>query len=69
MLAHDEFSLTRYGHHGDRVWTALAFEGKKLLSLHLLADQEIQKDSSLRMAAPVKEAYDPKPRKRQLPSP
>jgi hypothetical protein len=64
MLAHDEFSLTRYGHHGDRVWAALVFEGKNLLSLHLLADQEIQKDSSLRMAAPVKEVSDLRTQKR-----
>jgi hypothetical protein len=47
----------------------LAFEGKKLLSLHLLADQELQKDSSLRTAAPVKEVSDLRTRKRQLPSP
>jgi hypothetical protein len=37
--------------------------------LHLIADQELRKDSLLRMATPVREVSDLRTQKRQLPSP
>jgi len=69
MLAHDEYSLTRYGHHGDRLWAALIVDGKKILSLHLLTDQTLGKDRLPRIAIPVTEKPDRNTRKQGLQSP
>jgi len=66
MLAHDEYSLTRYGHHGDRLWAAVVVDGKKLLALHLLTDQTLEKDRLPKMAVPVTEKPDRNTRKQPL---
>jgi hypothetical protein len=36
LLAHDEFSLTRYGSPGDRKWVVLVTDGQRVLTAHFL---------------------------------
>jgi len=52
MLAYDEFGLTRYGSHGDRVWCALLIDGKQLLAVHPITDEKLSSSSTLRIANP-----------------
>ena len=55
MLAHDEFSLTRYGHPGDRIWTVLAASGKRIVSVFLLRDDQLEMAGQLKTRNPWQE--------------
>lgn len=48
MLLHDEFSLNRYGHHGDRIWACVVVENKRIVELKLLTDEKLQTGQQLR---------------------
>lgn len=51
MLAHDEFSLTRFGHHGDRLWAALLVQRKRILEMFFLRDEKLEKGHPMKVTA------------------
>ena len=55
LLAYDEFGLTRYGSHGDRVWCALVVDGKRLLAVHPITDERLSSAPKPKIANPWKE--------------
>jgi hypothetical protein len=55
MLAYDEYGLTRYGNHGDRVWCALVVEDKKLLAVHPITDERLNSNRKPKIASPWRE--------------
>ncbi len=69
MLAHDEYSLTRYGHPGDRVWAALLVDRKKILALHPLRDERLGRDRKEKVGGGVIEKRHDPAHRRPLPAP
>jgi len=54
MLAYDEYGLTRYGNHGDRVWCALVVDGKHLLAVYPVTDERLNQNRRPKIASPWK---------------
>jgi hypothetical protein len=65
MLAYDEYGLTRYGNHGDRVWCALVVEHKKLLAVHPITDERLNSNRKPKIASPWREMDPSEVQRRQ----
>jgi len=57
MLAYDEYGLTRYGSHGDRIWCALVLDGKRLVAVHPVTDERLNSNQRPKIASPWKEKH------------
>jgi hypothetical protein len=65
MLAYDEYGLTRYGNHGDRVWCALVVDHKKLIAVHPITDERLTANRKPRIASPWQEMNLSEARRKQ----